>query len=57
MLNVAERAKKGKNRYISGFRACSGRRGRGFKSRHSDQKGKNPTQVGFFPFCNEIEET
>ena len=24
MLNVAERAKKGKNRYISGFRACSG---------------------------------
>ena len=23
-LNVAKRAKKGKNRYISGFRACSG---------------------------------
>ncbi len=26
MLNVAKRAKKGKNRYISSFRACSGPR-------------------------------
>ena len=38
ILNVAERAKKGKNRYISGFRACSGRRSRRFKSCHPDQK-------------------
>ena len=38
ILNVAERAKKGKNRYISGFRACSGRRGRRFKSCYPDQK-------------------
>ena len=36
MLNVAERAKKGRNRYISGFRACSGRRGRRFKSCYPD---------------------
>ena len=38
ILNVAERAKKGKNRYISAFRACSGRRGRRFKSCHPDQQ-------------------
>ena len=38
MLDVAERVKKGKNRYISGFRAFSGARGRGFKSRHSDHQ-------------------
>ena len=28
----------------------SGRRGRGFKSRHSDQKRKSSTQVGLFLF-------
>ena len=50
MLNVAERAKKGKNRYISGFRACSGRRGRRFKSCHPDQQKSHfclPTKVRF----------
>jgi hypothetical protein len=38
ILNVAKRAKNGKKRYISGFRARSGARGRWFKSRHYDQK-------------------
>ncbi len=36
MLNVAKRAKKGKNRYISGFSERSGRRGRRFKSCYPD---------------------
>ena len=38
MLNVAGRAKKGKNRYISGFRARSERRDRRFKSCYPDQQ-------------------
>ena len=38
MLNVAERAKKSKNRYISGFSERSGRRGRRFKSCHPDHQ-------------------
>ena len=45
ILNVAERAKKGKNRYISGFRARSGRRGRVFKSRHPDQQNLSNQSV------------
>ena len=36
ILNVAKRDKKSKKRYISSFRACSGRRGRRFKSCHPD---------------------
>ena len=38
ILNVAERAKKGKNRYVSGFSERSGRRGHRFKSCHPDQQ-------------------
>ena len=49
MLNVAERAKKGKNRYISSFRACSGRRGCRFKSCYPDQT-KKPSFEGFLLF-------
>lgn len=48
MLNVAERAKKGKNRYISGFRACSGARGREFESRHFDQRRTDTEMYQFF---------
>ena len=53
MLNVAKRAKKGKNRYISSFRACSGRRGRRFKSCHPDQIGMDFASFRFFSKKNE----
>ena len=55
ILNVAERAKKGKNRYISGFRACSGRRSRRFKSCHLDKKPRHPKGCfGFFVFKKDL---
>ena len=48
MLNVAERAKKSKNRYISGFSERSGRRGRRFESCHLDHKNNTPLRVCCF---------
>ena len=53
MLNVAERAKKGKNRYISGFRARSGRRGRRFKSCIPDHVGTSFACSDFYLHKNQ----
>ena len=50
ILNVADRAKKSKKRYISGFRARSGPRGRRFESCYPDQQKTHfclPTKVRF----------
>ena len=53
MLNVAERAKKGKNRYISGFRARSGRKGRRFKSCYPDHVGTSFACSDFYLHKNQ----
>ena len=53
MLNVAERAKKSKNRYISSFRACSGRRGRRFKSCIPDYVGTSFACSDFYLHKNQ----
>ena len=57
MLNVAERAKKSKNRYISGFRACSGRRGRRFKSCYPDHIGTSFSCSDFYLHKNQSPNT
>jgi len=53
ILNVAKRAKKGKNRYKSGFRAHSGRRGRRFKSCHPDHVGTSFACSDFYLHKNQ----